>query len=159
MSDPEFSSAKPKKKFLTITLLTLMGAGFSFSFLSVVSAAEKKEKSKAKTKTKTETTETEEEPDLFLQESKQNVEFLPDIYKCPECGYEQDEPGSCPDHNDMELVKVLSKGRDPLEPSELDGNEDIIVDIPLKNLEFRKDNILKTLTRKKQEGGHKLIVL
>lgn len=76
---------------------------------------------------------------LFLQEGEKMIDYVPDIYRCPECGYEQDEPGTCPDHNTLELVKVISKGRDPLEPAEFDGNEDIIVDVPLKNLLFKKD--------------------
>lgn len=76
---------------------------------------------------------------LFLQEGEKMIDYVPDIYRCPECGYEQDEPGTCPDHNTLDLVKVISKGRDPLEPAEFDGNEDIIVDVPLKNLLFKKE--------------------
>lgn len=76
--------------------------------------------------------------DLFLREGKENQKFLPDIFRCPECGYEQDEPGSCPDHDESVLVLVRSKGKNPLEPSEVDGNEDIVVDIPLTGLSLKK---------------------
>jgi len=74
----------------------------------------------------------------LLQEGEKLIDYVPDIFRCPECGYEQDESGACPDHNTLQLVKVISKGRDPLEPAEFDGNEDIIVDVPLKNLLFKK---------------------
>ena len=76
--------------------------------------------------------------DLFLREGKENQKFLPDIYRCPECGYEQDEPGTCPDHDESALVLVRSKGKNPLEPSDVDGNEDIVVDIPLTGLSIKK---------------------
>lgn len=76
--------------------------------------------------------------DLFLREGKENQKFLPDIFRCPECGYEQDEPGTCPDHDESVLVLVRSKGKNPLEPSEVDGNEDIVVDIPLTGLSLKK---------------------
>lgn len=76
--------------------------------------------------------------DLFLREGKENQKFLPDIFRCPECGYEQDEPGTCPDHDESALILVRSKGKNPLEPSEVDGNEDIVVDIPLTGLSLKK---------------------
>ncbi|OQA24262.1 MAG: hypothetical protein BWY59_02276 [Verrucomicrobia bacterium ADurb.Bin345] len=76
--------------------------------------------------------------ELFLREGKENQKFLPDIYRCPECGYEQDEPGTCPDHDESALVLVRSKGKNPLEPSDVDGNEDIVVDIPLTGLSIKK---------------------
>lgn len=88
--------------------------------------------------------EGEKSEELFLPEENINQKYLPDIYRCPECGYEQDEPGFCPDHNEIELVRILAASRDPLEPSELDGNEDILVDIPLKNLEFHKEKVFKS---------------
>ncbi len=84
----------------------------------------------------------EDEDAMFLKDAEKAMTYLPDIFRCPECGYEQDEPGNCPDHNTIELIKVLSRGRDPLEPAELDGNEDLIVDIPLKDLQFRKDVVV-----------------
>lgn len=77
----------------------------------------------------------------FPEESVDNRSFFPDVYRCPECGYEQDEEGVCPDHFSTELVKILSRGRNPIAPLELDGNEDIIVDVPLRNLEFNKNVI------------------
>lgn len=80
----------------------------------------------------------DEGEDLFLREGKDNQKFLPDIFRCPECGYEQDEPGTCPDHDESALILVRSKGKNPLEPSEVDGNEDIIVDIPLTGLSLKK---------------------
>ncbi len=76
--------------------------------------------------------------DLFLREGKENQKFLPDIFRCPECGYEQDEPGFCPDHDESVLILVRSKGKNPLEPSEVDGNEDIVVDIPLTGLSLKR---------------------
>ncbi|NLI78056.1 MAG: hypothetical protein GX442_16685 [Candidatus Riflebacteria bacterium] len=79
-----------------------------------------------------------EENGLFLPEVADNQTYLPDIFRCPECGYEQDEPGTCPDHGETELIKILSKGKNPLAPPELDGNEDLLVDVPLTGLVLRK---------------------
>ncbi|HEY9070679.1 MAG TPA: hypothetical protein VIV61_10520 [Candidatus Ozemobacteraceae bacterium] len=87
----------------------------------------------AKTSDKEEASE-----DLFLREGKDNQKFLPDIFRCPECGYEQDEPGTCPDHDESPLVLVRSQGKNPLEPPDVDGNEDIVVDIPLTGLSLKK---------------------
>ncbi len=138
------------KAVAMITLLAFYGAGFSyhcplFAQDSQESVSTKKARKSAKKSDGKKKVESEEEKseELFLPEEEANQKFLPDIYRCPECGYEQDEPGFCPDHNEIELVKILAAGRDPLEPSELDGNEDILVDIPLKNLEFRKEAVLK----------------
>lgn len=72
------------------------------------------------------------EPDLAKN-------YVPDIYRCPECGYEQDISGTCPDHTTVDLVIIRDKARNPLAPVEYDGNEDIIVDIPLKNVVFKKE--------------------
>jgi hypothetical protein len=138
------------KTVAMITLLAVYGAGFSYhcplsaqnSEESVSGKSKSKSGKKSDKKKKIEEAE-EKTEELFLPEEEANQKFLPDIYRCPECGYEQDEPGFCPDHNEVELVKILAAGRDPLEPSELDGNEDILVDIPLKNLEFRKEAVLK----------------
>lgn len=79
----------------------------------------------------------EPEEQLFLKEGAGQEKFLPDVYRCPECGYEQDESGACPDHDQFALVKVLSQGKNPLAPTEVDGNEDLIVDIPLTGLTLR----------------------
>ncbi|GAB4282083.1 MAG: hypothetical protein Kow0029_27450 [Candidatus Rifleibacteriota bacterium] len=130
-----------KKSLALITLAVLFGSGFSAC--SQLNAAERKLAKEPVKKAEVKTEESPDEPsdDLFLKEIEANEKFLPDIYRCPECGYEQDEMGFCPDHNEIELVKVISRGRDPMEPSELDGNEDIVVDIPLKNLEFRKEAV------------------
>ncbi|MBF0499380.1 MAG: hypothetical protein HQM09_04570 [Candidatus Riflebacteria bacterium] len=87
-----------------------------------------------------------EDEELFLVESKENQAYLPDIYRCPECGYEQDETGTCPDHDDTELVLVRSKGKNPLEPPEVDGNEDLIVDMPVTGLAFKKNAPSATAT-------------
>lgn len=156
---------RSKKVLLTTTLIALLGAGFSYySPLLASTKAARAEKGKKSAKKKSDSADKTvdvgiDDKELFLRESEVNVQFLPDIFKCPECGYEQDEEGFCPDHNEAELVKVLAKGRDPLEPSEFDGNEDIVVDIPLKNLEFRKEAILqnasasKSLTNNDQEVG------
>jgi len=100
-------------------------------------AAEKADKSDKSDKDKKDTAE--EKNELFLPEVEENQEYMSEIYRCGECGYEQDEPGNCPDHDDVELVLVASKGRNPLEPPELDGNEDLVADMPLKGLEFRKN--------------------
>lgn len=142
------------KTMILLTLLAFLGAGFSYQARLL---AEKAEKAKAGGKAKKTASskkevvdETVKDEDLFLKEEEVNLKFLPDIYRCSECGYEQDEPGYCPDHNEVELIKVLAKGRDPLEPSELDGNEDILVDIPLKNLEFRKDAVLSTASESQE---------
>lgn len=72
------------------------------------------------------------EPDLAKN-------YVPDIYRCPDCGYEQDVSGTCPDHTTVDLVIIRDKARNPLAPVEYDGNEDIIVDIPLKNVVFKKE--------------------
>lgn len=144
-----------------ITLLALVGAGFSsldsFPRLEIgkkVFAAEEtrktvkvsRKKKKAEASEKTSKGQTGEGESLFLSDSEKTIDYMPEIFRCSECGYEQEEPGTCPDHNTLELIKVLSRGRDPLEPSELDGNEDIIVDIPLKNLQFKKEAVLPTAT-------------
>lgn len=143
----------PRNLLLSATLVALLGTGIS-AVTPVLAAQEENNQ--------IESDENEEILDqnsdnLFLKEEKANLQYMPDIYRCPECGYEQDEPGSCPDHNKIELIKIISKARDPLAPAELDGNEDIIVDIPLKNLEFRKETILKTATEssKLKRGGSK----
>lgn len=143
------------RKLRILTLLALMGAGFSYfdslplTAPATLQAAPKTgESSKSGTRKKKTATDKkksqvqEDEDSMFLKDAEKAMTYLPDIFRCPECGYEQDEPGNCPDHNTIELVKVLSRGRDPLEPAELDGNEDLIVDIPLKDLQFRKDVVV-----------------
>ncbi len=143
------------RKLRILTLLALMGAGFSYfdglplSGQTRIQAAPKaSESSKGSARRKKAATDKkkaqvqEDEDAMFLKDAEKAMTYLPDIFRCPECGYEQDEPGNCPDHNTIELVKVLSRGRDPLEPAELDGNEDLIVDIPLKGLQFRKDVVV-----------------
>lgn len=150
-----------KRRFKLLTLLALLGAGFSLFtspgiFSAKVCAAKKEtltqkkksesvKKSEARSKKKAES-DTEDET-MFLKDSEKAIDYLPEIYRCPECGYEQDFSGTCPDHSTLALIKILSRGRDPLEPAELDGNEDIIVDIPLKNLQFRKDTGTATPTK------------
>jgi len=101
-------------------------------------ADSKKSRDKAKSGDKTGAGDEEAGEELFMKEGKENQKFLPDIFRCPECGYEQDEPGFCPDHDESALVLVRSKGKNPLEPSEVDGNEDIVVDIPLTGLSLKK---------------------
>lgn len=150
-----FSETNKKLRF--VALLALVGAGFSsldsFSCLEpvkkVFAAETVKKVSKKKTSKKNaseKTAVTDENESMFLADSQKTVDYLPDIFRCPECGYEQDEPGTCPDHSTVELIKILARGRDPLEPGELDGNEDIVVDIPLKNLKFKKDAVIQTAT-------------
>ncbi len=94
-------------------------------------------KKKGKGTDKAKETETEKD-ELFLPEGDKNQSYVPDIFRCPECGYEQDEPGTCPDHDEIQLVMVLSKGKNPLEMGELDGNEDLIVDMPVAGLSLKK---------------------
>ena len=74
---------------------------------------------------------------LFLPESPENQPFVTELFRCPDCGYEQDESGFCPDHDQQDLAQVLSEGKNPLEPPDVDGNEDILVDIPLTGLQVR----------------------
>ncbi|MFZ2955539.1 MAG: hypothetical protein WA705_01385 [Candidatus Ozemobacteraceae bacterium] len=97
--------------------------------------SKKKEKGAKNSDQKTKEDESEE---IFLVETKENQAYLPDIYRCSECGYEQDEAGTCPDHEETALVLVRSKGKNPLEPAEVDGNEDLIVDMPVTGLAFKK---------------------
>lgn len=144
-------------KFRNIAILTLLsfcGAGFSIldnfgsdlrSKFSVEAASKKKSK-KAKSSTNKKTEKKAEEAKESQDDSELLVDnelarnYMPDIYRCPDCGYEQDEPGFCPDHVTLELIKIISAPKDPLAPAELDGNEDILVDVPL-NIQFKKDQI------------------
>ena len=161
---PEPSCAK-LKSYVMIALLAMVGAGLYCQPLMAEKAEESKDRKSKKVTAKKKEVKSEsaqeavEDQDMFLKEEEANARFLPDIFRCPECGYEQDEAGFCPDHNEIELVQVLSRGRDPLEPVELDGNEDILVDVPLKNLEFRKDAALgvasETLNSEKTSPGKK----
>ncbi len=110
-------------------------------------AARKKRNNNSKKKKQTEekkqeTAEKADESD-YLTDQEEALEYVPDIYRCAECGYEQDTPGTCPDHTTAELVKIADKARNPLAPVEYDGNEDIIVDIPLKNVVFRKEQLVE----------------
>ena len=139
-----------------MTLFAFVGAGFSFldnwnlGFEKVSLEAARKQpkksnehsdKSAKKVSSKKKTEEVKATEDYgFLMDDPSSRNYMPDIYRCPDCGYEQDEPGFCPDHITLELVKIISNPKDPLAPAEYDGNEDILVDIPL-NLEFKKDNI------------------
>ncbi len=156
------------KSIAIITLLVFGSAGFSilddFTFIrkSSLEAArrsrntDKKKttsKSSSKTSSNTKKTDSTEEVDKqsessdFLADNDKAKSYMPDIYRCPDCGYEQDEAGFCPDHTTLELVKVISDVNSPLAPSELDGNEDILVDVPL-HIEFKKDELE---TKKEEE--------
>ena len=121
-------SGKTRKLFL----LTALAAGIGL--LPVMAQTEKAARAGS---TRGRPVEAKPQED-FLPDAEENRDFLPELFRCSECGYEQDEEGSCPDHTEIELIKVLSRGRDPLEPPELDGNEDIIVDIPMRGMQFRK---------------------
>lgn len=148
-----FRKMTDRKRYFVIALFAVAGAGFSgLDLISLeparrVFAQESKNKAASRDKAKTrakksgkdQAVEVKLAEPMFLQEADQSATFMPDIYRCPGCGYEQDEEGTCPDHTTIALVKILSAGRDPLAPAELDGNEDIIVDVPLKNIEFRKE--------------------
>ncbi len=135
-----------------ITLLSFYGAGFcvldnSGSDLKLkysVDAASKRnsrknKKDSKKSESKKAVEEQKEDTEL-LMDNELARNYMPDIYRCPDCGYEQDEPGNCPDHVTLELIKIISDPKDPLAPAELDGNEDILVDVPL-NIQFKKDQI------------------
>ncbi|MBI3039474.1 hypothetical protein HYY75_10610, partial [bacterium] len=108
--------------------------------------ADKKKQLPTSSSQKDSSKEKQTEEDLFLKEPEENQAYLPDIYRCPECGYEQDEEGTCPDH-DNPLVLVLSKGKNPLEPPEVDGNEDLLVDFPITGLTFRKPSQVQGATQ------------
>ncbi len=99
---------------------------------------EKKEKKEKKEEKEKDEEKEGKKDQLFLPEPDDSQTYVPEIFRCSECGYEQDEPGKCPDHDETELIMVRSKGRNPLEPPEVDGNEDIAVDFPLTNLMFKK---------------------
>lgn len=162
------------KQLAIVTLFIFIGAGFSFldnSFNigksnSLFAASERtpKHKSKAKDSKKSkankdskkeeeENKELVEDSDLLL-DSENARGYMPDIYRCPDCGYEQDQPGFCPDHANLELVKIISKQNDPLAPTELDGNEDILVDVPL-SLQFKKDEIEEDKESKEEKSSKK----
>lgn len=147
----------PQKSLRLLTLLAILGAGFSsldsipqFAMTTrlVAAPAAKETRRVTRKKKKAESDKKDsaqvDEDSRFLKDTEKTVAFLPEIFRCPECGYEQDEPGICPDHNTFELIKILTRGRDPLEPAEFDGNEDLIVDIPLKDLQFKKDAVVPT---------------
>lgn len=122
-------------------------------------SAVKPEKSSKKTRSrrskkgeeKVEESEEEEEEakeeSIFLAESEESQKYVPDIFRCADCGYEQDEPGKCPDHERDPLVQVISMGKNPLEPPEVDGNEDILTDLPLTGLKFRKPRTIASPTK------------
>ena len=149
------------KRIVLITLLVFGSAGFSFldgfnfnSASSVLEAARRSSRnsSSKKTNNKTKKTETKKESakssddsslnNELLMDNEKSRDYMPDIFRCPDCGYEQDEAGFCPDHTTLELVKIISDIKNPLAPSELDGNEDILVDVPL-NIDFKKDELEK----------------
>lgn len=135
-----------------LTLLSFCGAGFSildnsgsdlrekYSASAASKRNSKKNKKESKKSEKKDDVEEKKEDTELLMDNELARDYMPDIYRCPDCGYEQDEPGYCPDHVSLELIKIISDPKDPLAPSELDGNEDILVDIPL-NIQFKKDQI------------------
>ncbi|HAE39815.1 MAG TPA: hypothetical protein DCG57_14485 [Candidatus Riflebacteria bacterium] len=156
-----------RNRYVFIALLALCGAGFSSLDIVALEPARrvfaqtsaKRETAAGKSKTrakkgkateKGKAVEVKADEPMFLQEADKTAGFMPEIFRCPECGYEQDEIGNCPDHTAIELVKILSAGRDPLAPAELDGNEDIIVDVPLKNIEFKKEAVTTPATESAQ---------
>ncbi len=149
------------KRIVLITLLVFGSAGFSFlddfslnNPSSVLEAARRsnknsssKKSSSSKSKKSESKTETSKDTDdssnnELLMDNEKSRDYMPDIFRCPDCGYEQDEAGFCPDHTTLELVKIISDVKNPLAPSELDGNEDILVDVPL-NIDFKKDDLEK----------------
>jgi len=151
------------KGILILTLLVFTGAGFSFlddfnlpkSNYSRLEAARKSRKNNKKNEKSNKSSQKKEEKtekkdsDSFLPDNDNAKSYMPDIYRCPDCGYEQDEAGFCPDHVTLELVKIISNAKDPMVPNELDGNEDILVDVPL-NIVFKKDDLEAKKTDEKQ---------
>lgn len=150
------------KGILILTLLVFAGAGFSFlddfdclkSSYSKIEAARKSRKNNKKNEKSNTSSQKKEEKsakkdsDSFLPDNDNAKSYMPDIYRCPDCGYEQDEAGFCPDHVTLELVKIISNPKDPMAPNELDGNEDILVDVPL-NIVFKKDDLEAKKTEEK----------
>lgn len=148
------------KRIALITLLVFGSAGFSFldgfnfnSASSVLEAARRSNKNSSSKKTSSKTKKNESKKETakntddssnneLLMDNEKSRDYMPDIFRCPDCGYEQDEAGFCPDHTTLELVKIISDIKNPLAPSELDGNEDILVDVPL-NIDFKKDELEK----------------
>ena len=148
------------KRIALITLLVFGSAGFSFldgfnfnSASSVLEAARRSNKNSSRKKTSSKTKKNESKKETakntddssnneLLMDNEKSRDYMPDIFRCPDCGYEQDEAGFCPDHTTLELVKIISDIKNPLAPSELDGNEDILVDVPL-NIDFKKDELEK----------------
>ncbi len=142
------------KRISILTLLVFASAGFSVlddlnlplvkngSRLEAARRSRKSNKSnktEKKSESKKESSSSEDDSG-FLQDKDESKSYMPDIYRCPDCGYEQDEEGFCPDHSTLALVKIISNPKDPMAPNELDGNEDILVDVPL-NIVFKKDEI------------------
>lgn len=144
------------KKLILAFLLVIASAGFSgfeifyykgyIKFQTLEAARKNKKNSSKKNKESKNVSKnsseksTEDANDGLLSDNEKAKSYMPDIYRCPDCGYEQDEPGFCPDHVSLELIKIISNSNDPLAPAELDGNEDILVDIPL-NIQFKKDDL------------------
>ena len=166
------------KNIAIITLLVFGSAGFSFlddfnlnSDSSVLYAARrtnrnsnksssssnknssKTKKSESKSKSSEKIDDSSLNNDLLMDNEKSR-DYMPDIYRCPDCGYEQDEAGFCPDHTTLELVKIISDVKNPLAPSELDGNEDILVDVPL-NIDFKKDELEKKVDESESKKDEK----
>lgn len=88
-----------------------------------------------------------------IQHLKNLDNWIFEIYRCPECGYEQDEPGYCPDHINTKLVKVDNLEQILFQPNELDGYEDIIVDIPLETIKPRNEDDKKVSSTNLQSDG------
>jgi hypothetical protein len=134
-----------RKRVKLLTALFFLTFTFTFGILdtpfSGASAQDKKPKKPSKSQNKTDNKDSKSESSDFLPESDLAKDYVPEIYRCPECGYEQDLPGTCPDHSLVELSLIVDRTKNPLAPSEYDGNEDILVDIPLKNLSFKKEQL------------------
>jgi hypothetical protein len=148
------------KRIVLITLLVFGSAGFSFlddfninNPTSVLEAARRSNRNSSNKKTSGKSKKTESKKETsknsddssdndLLMDNEKSRDYMPDIFRCPDCGYEQDEAGYCPDHTTLELVKIISDVKNPLAPSEFDGNEDILVDVPL-NIDFKKDELEK----------------
>ncbi len=135
-----------RKRVKLLTALFFLTFVFTFNFFNNEAFAStkrsKKPKKPKKSQTKSDSKSIETDSSDFLPESDLAKDYVPKIYRCPECGYEQDMAGFCPDHNLIELTLIVDRTRNPLAPPEYDGNEDILVDIPLKNLQFKKEQLV-----------------
>jgi hypothetical protein len=150
-----------KKKVKLLTALFFLTFTFTFGTLAEPSFGATKQDKKPKKPSKTQKPsksdgkKQESASSDYLPESDLAKDYIPEIYRCPECGYEQDSPGLCPDHSLIQLALIVDRTKNPLAPTEYDGNEDILVDIPLKNLVFKKEQLSDEATDSEDTANDK----